>query len=302
MNLREVDLNLLVALDILLEERQVGVAAARLGISQPSASAALDRCRRLFGDPLLVRAGRGMQLTARGKDMQGPVRELLADLRAILGEQQQTLATTKRLVRLVAADMPAQKLLQELWKKLQITAPGMDLCLLTWRDSDDVLAALVRDRADLAISVLPQTGGGFRRVELFTETYAAVMRKDHPAAQDLTLESWLAYPHIIVSATGALRTPLDDQLALMGLRRRVGMVVPSFLMVPELLSSSTLIAMLPKRFIAHKHDLAYCVPPLDVKGFQLHLAWAIRAEKDAAVQHVAQLIREIMSDYGNEQP
>ncbi|WP_033311081.1 LysR family transcriptional regulator [Euryhalocaulis caribicus] len=295
-DLRDVDLNLLVVLDRLLEERKVVTAAERLGISQPSASAALERCRVLFGDQLLVRAGRGMTPTARGLALQAPIRRLLHEFKGLIEDTPPQARDSKRTVRLVSSDVPALMLLTLIWNRLRDTAPGIDLCLMTWLESEDVVDALARDRADLAITVLPQAGHGFRRVELFTETYSVVMRRDHPAADGFDLDRWLAHPHILVSATGARRSPLDDKLALLGRTRRVGMTVPSFLMVPQILASTDLIAMLPRRCMFEEADLVYLPPPIAVEGFPLHLAWATRAEADPAVMHVAERIREFAVD------
>lgn len=292
MDLRDVDLNLLVVLDVLLEERKLVSAARRLGIAQPSASAALERCRKLFGDPLLVRSGRGMELTARGQALREPVRALLTQARAVLGAPVDELATIERTVRIVATDIPALSLLQILWERTRSSAPGISLALLHWRESEDVIDALARDEADLAISVLPQAGSGFVRTELYVERYCVAMRRGHPAAQDFDLDRWLSYPHIILSARGSRRTPLDDQLALIGRTRRVGVTVPSFLMVPPLLLGSDLIAMLPRGCMSHEPELHYCDPPLAVEGFPLHLAVANRVRGDIAVNHVAELIRE----------
>lgn len=292
MDLRDVDLNLLVVLDVLLEERKLVSAARRLGIAQPSASAALERCRKLFGDPLLVRAGRGMELTVRGQALREPIRALLTQARSVLGAPPDELATLERTVRLVSTDIPALTLLQLLWERTRATAPGISLVLLHWRESEDVIDALARDQADLAISVLPQAGSGFTRNELYVERYCVAMRRGHPAAQDFDLDRWLAFPHIIVSARGGRRTPLDDQLGLIGRARRVGITVPSFLMVPPLLLASDLIAMLPRGCMSHEPELHYCDPPVSVEGFPLHLAIANRASGDIAVNHVAALIRE----------
>jgi len=291
MNLREVDLNLLVILDVVLEERKLVSAAKRLGITQPSLSGALERSRKLFGDLLLVRVGREMQLTARGQSLRAPLREIIDQTRTLLGEAPDDIATVERTVRLVSSDVPALTLLQMLWSHLRVSAPAINLVLLHWRESEHVLDALARDQADLAISLLPQAGSGFRRTELAQQRYCIVMRRDHPASQSFDLESWLAYPHIIVSARGARRTTLDDQLALIGRTRRVGITVPSFLMVPPLLASSDLIAMLPRYCIRHEPTLLYFDPPIRVESFPLHLASATRSDRDVAVQHVASLIR-----------
>lgn len=296
MNLRDVDLNLLVALDVLLEERKVGGAAVRLGVSQPSASAMLERCRKLFGDPLMVRAGRSMELTARGQALRGPVRELIARTEAVLGAPREELATVRRTVRLLCSDVPAVALLQALWSRLRTEAPNVDLVLLGWRESEGVVDALARDQADIGVSVLPQAGSGFVRTEICRESYHVAMRRDHPAAERFDLDRWLAFPHVVVSARGARRTPFDDQLALLGRERRVGISVPSFLMVPPLLEASELIAMLPRGCAPEEPGLIYLDPPIAVESFPLHLAVANRTEGDIAVQHVAELIRAYFAE------
>lgn len=285
-------------LDILLEERKVVSAARRLSMTQPSASAALERCRRLFGDPLLVRSGRGMALTARAEALREPVRAMIGEARMLLGSGPAEVGASTRTVRMIASDVPAVTLVPMLWERLRSSAPGIDLVLLPWRDADDVISAFTRDQADLAISVLPQAGTSFRRTELYIERYCIAMRRGHPAAAAFDIEQWLAYPHVIVSSRGAQRTPLDDLLELQGRARRVGVVVPNFMMVPPLLLAADLIAMLPHYCMRSEPGLDYRDPPLPVEGFPLHLAIAKRAVGDVAVQHVAALIREFFPSGG----
>lgn len=292
MTLRDVDLNLLVALDVLLEERKVVSAARRLGITQPSASAALQRCRRLFDDPLLIRAGRGMALTARAEALRVPVRDLVEQAGRLIGAVPPDLAQAERTVRLISSDVPALELLDGIGTRLRHTAPGVTLVLLPWRESEEVVDALARNQADLAISILPQARSGYHRTELCLESYCVAMRHDHPSAADFGIDGWLAAPHVIVSAVGARRTPLDDQLALIGRERRVALTVPGFLMVPPLIASSDLMAMLPRCCMRADRGLTYRDPPIPVEGFPLHLATATRAEGDVAVSHVATLIRD----------
>jgi DNA-binding transcriptional LysR family regulator len=291
-NLRDVDLNLLVILDVLLDERKVVSAARRLGISQPSASGALDRCRKLFGDPLLIRVGRGMGLTPRAEALRVPVRTVIENTKRVLNIGPEDVSTVTRTVRIITSDMPALQLLLMLERRLRETAPGIDLVMLPWRESNEVVDALARGQVDIGIAILPQVGSSYLRTELIKDNYCVAMRHDHPAASCFDLEQWLAYPHIILSSFGSTRTPLDDQLALIGRERRVGMVVPSFLMIAPLLRGSDLIAMVPCLFRDIEPDLCYREPPLDVEGFPLHIAVAKRADGDVAVQHVAQLIRQ----------
>ncbi|SPU54805.1 Nodulation protein D 2 [Brevundimonas vesicularis] len=289
--MRTIDLNLLVALDTLLEEASVSSAAQRLGMSQPSASAALERCRQLFGDPLLVRSGRRMARTARGDALRDPVRSFVDHARDLIGAAPETARTSQRTVRIVSSDFPATTLLQRCWAAMRDSAPGIDLVLLAWRESDEVVDALARDHADIAITVLPQAGSAFRRTEIYRDSYCLAMRRDHPLASELTMDRWLAYPHLVVSAKGARRTPLDDQLTVMGRERRVGIVVPGFMMVPPLLRHSDLVAMIPCGCSQIADDLHYCDPPIATEEFPLHLATAARSDSDCAIQHVAELIR-----------
>ncbi len=291
MDLRQVDLNLLFILDVLLEERKVGAAASRLGLSQPSASAALERCRKLFGDPLLFRSGRAMKLTARGEALREPIRALIEQTRSVLDAPPPELATVNRTVRIVCSDFPALTLMERVWADLRHSAPGLDLVLLHWRESDEVVDALARDQADLAITVLPQAGADFRRTEIHRDAYCLAMRPGHPAAGKIDLDLWLSFPHVVVSAKGARRTPLDDQLATLGRTRRIGVTLPGFLMVPPMLRASDLIAMIPCGCQQIDRGLFFCPPPIEVEGFPLHLASASRSDNDVAVQHVADLIR-----------
>ena len=122
------------------------------------------------------------------------------------------------------------------------------------------------------------------------------MRWGHPAAESFDLEQWLNYPHILVSGRGETRSPLDAQLSERGLRRRVGLVVPSFQMVPSLLRTSNMFAMLPSRCIPPEAgDLLVKEPPLPAAGFPLHLAWHRRRDSDAGLRHVAEILRQLVT-------
>lgn len=132
------------------------------------------------------------------------------------------------------------------------------------------------------------------REELFVEHYLIAMRAGHPAANAFSLETWLDYPHILVSGRGGTRTPTDDELAKLGLSRRIGVVVPTFQMVPRLLLGSDMIALLPSRILPDVEGLISFQPPVPVEGFPMHLAWHQRRTKDAALRHVANILGELL--------
>ncbi|MBA8900461.1 LysR family transcriptional regulator [Phyllobacterium sp. P30BS-XVII] len=295
MNLRSVDLNLLVVLDALLDEAHVSRAADRLGLSQPATSSALDRCRHLFDDALLERGKGMMRLTPKAESLRVPIKNLLAQITLVLDPPDIDLATIHQTVRILTADLPAVAIIGPLRERLARSAPGIDLVIQPWHGTEDSLDKLAKGAVDLAVAVFPKTDVSFRRVDLLHEHYVVMMRKDHPAAKDFTLDRWLEFPHVIVSGQGHRYSPLDEELAKIGRERRVGIVVPSFLMVPPLVENSDMIAMTPSLCVpADSMGFALFEPPIPVEGFTLHLAWHVRRDEDRAVQHVGGIIRELL--------
>lgn len=297
-DLRSVDLNLLVILDALLDEAHVTRAAARLGLSQPAASSALDRLRHLFKDRLLERRRGGMRPTPVAEALRPALKAALASIRAMLQASPPDLATVRQSVRLVMADALAAAVLVELHRRLAATAPGVTLAVLPWRGAAEAVGQLARGEVELVASVLPPLGPDFCRVALLEERYVVAMRRGHPAAAAFGLHPWLAYPHVVVSGRGDAATPLDAELAARGLSRRVGAVVPSFLMVPPLLLGSDLIATLPGTCVPRRDGTSPLVvfpPPVAVDGFRLDLAWHSRRDRDAVVRHVAAEMAEALS-------
>lgn len=297
MDLRAVDLNLLVILDALLDEAHVSRAAERIGLSQPAASSALDRCRHLFGDRLLERGRGRMRLTPKAQALQQPIRDLLAGMTALLDPPEPDLATLRQTVRVVTAELPPTLLAGGLYNELARTAPGLTLALMPWRGAPDALDGLARGTADLAVSVFPNVEKDFTRKELLRERYVVAMRRGHPAIEGFDLERWLAYPHVLVSGRGETHGALDEALSAHGHKRHIGLVVPSFLSVPPLLLGSDLIALLPSRTLPRgmREQLVALEPPIPVAGFPLHIAWHRRSDGDAAIRHVARLIETLLA-------
>ena len=297
MNLRTIDLNLLVVLNALLEESHVSRAGAKLGLSQPAMSAALERCRHLLGDPLFHR-GRGvMRPTAKALALREPLKKLLAEVAALIDPPPTDLRTLRQTVRLIMADLPAALTVPPLLARLADSAPGVDIVVLPWRGAADALDNLDRGAADIAVSTFPAVTAAFRRLELFYETYVVAMRRNHPAATGFDLDRWLAFPHIVVSGRGQTRSDIDDALARLGRTRRVAATLPSFLTAASLLETTDMIALLPSRCIGaeqrEKHVLF--APPIETPGFPLHLARHKRSVSDPAVIHVADVVAATFS-------
>jgi DNA-binding transcriptional LysR family regulator len=283
MNLRALDLNLLVVLDALLSERHVTRAGKRLGLSQPATSNALERLRRMFDDPLLQRTPTGLELTPRARALREPLAGLLRGVSSLVSPSTVELASIEQTVRLSVADYGVSAFVGPLLASIARRAPGIELVCLPWSGADDAHAAIEAGSLDLALSVLAPSSLRFR--PLLHETYVVAMRERHPAGK-LTLARWLAYPHIVVSGRGSPVGPLDAVLAEHGQRRRVGVVVPNFLAVPSLLAQSDLIALVPERLARLSRGIVWSKPPLPVPGFDVALVWHPRSDADPALAFV----------------
>ncbi|MFV8820021.1 LysR family transcriptional regulator [Haliea sp. E17] len=289
MNIREVDLNLLVILDALLQEAHVSRAARRVGLSQPAASSALDRCRRLFDDPLLLRSGGGMELTPRALHLREELKPLLAGIRAVLEVDSHPLSELRQTLRISMSDSLLPLVASPLIRHLAEIAPAVNLVFTTWFGPGRALDSLAGGEVDLAISQFPGAGASIHTQVISHEDYAVVMRRDHPAANGFDLDKWLQWPHVLVSGRGENFSAIDQVLAAVGRTRRVSVVVPNFVVVPSLLLDSDLLATLPSNSIAehYRSRLLEFRPPVDLSRYALHLAWHTRSQSDPLVQHVA---------------
>ncbi len=294
MNLRGVDLNLLVVLDVLLAEQHVTRAGKRLGLSQPATSNALERLRGLFDDPLLERVPRGLRPTPRAEALRGPLAALLGGVSALVSSASADLRTLKQTVRLSVVDYGVALFVAPLIASLAEHAPGIDLVCVPWSGAEEAHGALEAGALDLAISVPAPSSLRFRPI--LTEAYVVAMRAQHPASlglgrtkpkkERLTVARWLEHPHVVVSGRGSATGALDAVLAERGLQRRVGLVVPSFLAIPELLAQSNLLALVPETLLRLTSDLVHAAPPLPVPGFEVALVWHPRRDADPAVGFV----------------
>lgn len=294
MNLRSVDLNLHVILDALLDEAHVSRAARRLNLSQPAVSNALQRCRHLFADDLLSRGRDTMHRTPRGDALRAPLKTVLADILRLIDPPEVALKDLERTIRITTADLPAAMIAGPLLAALRHTAPRITIVFQPWQGADAAVAALRTGDADLAISVFDREEDGIERETLLQEDYVVAMRRDHPAARRFDLESWLAWPHVLVSGRGEMRSPVDARLARLGRARRVALVVPAFQIVPDLLAQTDLLALLPRHGLGWhgRGDLACFAPPVPVDGFPLHLAQHRRQAGDRALAHVVAATRQ----------
>lgn len=294
MNLAEINLNLLSAFEALFEERNVTRAARRLGIGQPAMSDALRRLRALFGDELFRRASGAMQPTPRARDIAAEMGPLLAALRTTLGAQIAFFpASADKVFTIASTDFTTLVLLPALSRHLQREAPNVDLRIVGY-DKDAAGDMLDRGEVDMAIGVFPDPPDNTVRSTLFEERFVGLVRADHPALIDGTMDlaRFADLPHALASVRRDARGAVDDALAARGLRRRVALVVPYMLLLPKVLAGSNLVCVLPERVarsVAGPELHAFPLP-LPMESWSVDMLWNPSARTDKATAWMRQLI------------
>ena len=284
MDISRPDLNLLVALEALLAERNVTRAAARLHLSQPALSAQLRRLREIFGDPLLVPARRGVIPTQRALELHAPLREALKALRRVVAERLHFDPSTVEFSIAIAASDYAQCALLERIVEIQREAPKLRL---SWRQLyvPELVGQMERGDVDLAVMTPNTAPKQLLTRTLFDERYVVIARHAHPVVQgSIDIDQLCALTHVVVSPRGGgFGGPADAALNAIGRERRVSLSAASFLIVPELITRSDQIALVPERLVRGKsHDLQILEPPIEVTGFSMGLVWHERTDVEPA--------------------
>lgn len=270
MNLRNVDLNLLVALEALLTESHVTRAGAKIGLSQSAMSSALRRLRGLLNDDLLVRTAAGMQPTPRALELVEPVRKLLRQAQRVLESDRSFEPAASGLrFRVRMSDVLEYLLLPRLLAILRQEAPGLALDVVHLSPAATI-AALEADDIDMAVSMNLEHTSAILATPLFCDRMVCVLDKRHPAATGaMTLERFLDAPHLKVSISPADGRYVDAALSSMRQERRVVLNVPHWLVAPHLLRGSPMIAVmsehLARSFAGEDlavRDLPFASPPI----------------------------------------
>jgi len=286
MDLRSVDLNLLVVFDALAEQRSVTRAADAMGLSQPATSAALARLRALLDDPLFVKAGTEMRPTPRAAQLVAPVRQVLETVKGeILRAQAFDPATTTRTFSVLTPDIGEINFLPRVLAHLGKEAPGADLKALSM-PRDAAAEALESGVADLAVGYFPDLQkAGFFQQRLFRNEHVCVVRRDHPSiGRTITLKQFLAASHAVVRPDGREHV-FEQFLQAKGLQRRVRLEVAHFMSLLPIISTSELIATVPRdlaEVCVRYGNIRMLDAPMKSPVIEVHQFWHRRFHKDAA--------------------
>jgi DNA-binding transcriptional LysR family regulator len=288
MPLRGIDANLITALHALLSEQSVTRAAKRVGLGQSSMSHALARLRAHFDDELLAPVGRKLVLTERARSLREPVAAAVAQLERVFAPAERFVASTsQRTFRIASSDNLALYVLPKLMASLKRAAPGVDVrvCALP----EDWQGALLRGEFDLKLGRKANVPTLLEQQELSNESFACVVRQGHPVSGKPRLRDYAALQHLLVTPTGGVGVDavgvVDALLEKQGLRRRIALTVPHFLVAPFVVAQSDLVLTAPWRLLEPfitPLKLRRIALPLRVGGYKLSQVWASRTRGDEA--------------------
>lgn len=289
------DLNLLVTLDVLLAEGSVARAARRLRLSPSAMSRALARLRDVTGDPLLVRAGRGLVPTPRALELRQTVGRVVEEAEALLRPAEKLdLKALVRTFTLRNREGFVEAFGVALLERIAREAPGVRLRFVPKPDKE---SASLRDGAvDLETGVIGgATGPEVRAQALFRDRFIGVVRPGHPLLDTaLTAERYAAGAHILVSRRGLDAGPVDTALERIGLKRTIAVTVSSFSEALVLAGRSDLIAEVPERYTTRLAEgMARFDLPVELPGHTVSMLWHPRMDADPAHRWLRACLREV---------
>ncbi len=309
MDLRGINTNLVVALRALLVHRNVTRAAKDVGLTQSSMSHALGQLRVQFDDPLLVPAGRELVLTERGKALVEPVVDAVERLERVFARAEPfDPRMSRRTFQVASSDNMELYVLPRLAAVLK-NAPGIDVRVRAL--PEDWEKALQRGEIDLKLGRKYPVASGLSSQTLSKERFACVVRRGHPAPSKPTLREYAELEHLVIAPRGTSSVPVsssptsapplghvDTVLAKHGLRRRVVLTVPHFLVAPFIVAQSDLVLTVPVRlldWVAKPLRLRRIELPVRLAGYELSQVWAARSRDDDAHRWLRGTIADLLA-------
>ena len=296
MNLRSLDLNLLVVFDAIFKERNITKAGTKIGLSQSSVSNALTRLRGHLNDELFLRGPRTMLPTQRAFELAESIHTTLVALEKSLDPKEFDPKNEARIFTIAAVDYFSLVIAPKLARYLEKKAPGIDIRILP--AALDPKELLDQGEADFAAGVFEDIPDRFDTQILLEDTFACVVRVGHPMAETTpTVEDYVAAQHLMISSNGVARNFIDNDLEKMGLKRRISMTISSFSLAPAILDSSDLILTAPLKVIQSYNSAMYRVLPSPVASptrlRHLDLIWHKRLSVHPAQNWFRKAIKEI---------
>ncbi len=298
MNIKNIDLNLLLVFEVVYTERNLSRAAKTVGITQSAVSNALARLRDAVGESLFVRSGQGVVPTSYAESIAAEVSRALTILRDTLQETSFNYRLSNRRFTLICSDYSASVILPAVLRKVQEEAPSVTLNVIAKHDGSDFAAALAQGEADLAIGGLPFLTGSIRHQRLFDEEIVVLARRGHPALRSRpNLLLLNRYPHVLVN-------PYGNWLPWEHLAKRTGVAidphiairVPTYLAALYLLESDDYLSACPQRLAAllKRHfPMEVLKLPTSLATMPIGQYWHERSQADPGHQWLRQQVHDV---------
>ncbi len=294
MELKDIDLNLLVVFQQLLLDRRVSKAAEHLGVSQPGVSNALARLRKLTDDPLFLRTPSGMEPTPFAEQLAEPTARALQVIHSAFNQRTSfDPLTSKRAFTIGMTDIGEIYFLPKLMKELARTAPGVSLSTVR-NAAVNLCDEMEAGHVSLAIGLLPQLKAGYLQRRLFKQHYVCMFRRGHPLdKRTISLSEFSDAEHVVVISGGTGHGKADELLVRKKIARKVVLTVPHYVAVGHILHNSDLVATVPERLavaLLEPFGLVYVPHPAKLPEIGINLFWHSRYHKDPAVSWLRSLI------------
>ncbi|NKJ03721.1 LysR family transcriptional regulator [Rhizobium sp. SG741] len=298
--LRKIDLNLLLAFSVLMQERNVSRAAERLLLGQPGLSAALRRLRETLDDELFVRVGRGLQPTPRALSIAPAIEDALSGIeRAIRPPAAFDPADWQGEFRVGMCDNLESSFFGPLVARLRQLAPNARLISVAF-DKRDAARLLDEGAYDFSISVHDEPASWHIRAPLFEQASLCIYDPRHlKCPAPLTLKQFASAPHVTVSIEGTISTNVDAALVRLGYRRQVVATAPRFSALPMTLRAIPAIATIPEsiaRCMAQLHDLTVSVPPFELPADPVTMLYRRIDQADSRAVWLRRLFVDVVTE------
>ena len=287
-DIRQIDLNLLTILKVLLDVNNVTKASEKLNLSQSATSHALNRLRKMFNDPLLARSSSGMRPTPRALALRESLENILLDIEHLVTEPIFCPELAQCTIRIAASDYATTVILPPVLTQLSQQSPDIDIECYEWHS--DTLEKLRNGDIDLALGVVDiDESNGIRCQNLFTEHFVSIVRAEHPLIQgSITLKSYIAWPHALITTGSPIhsikkssQSHVDRILEELGVERRVMLKLPHFLSAALIIAQTDLILTLPRRIallFANIANVTIFEPPIDLGEYNYMQIWSKRCD------------------------
>jgi DNA-binding transcriptional LysR family regulator len=291
-----IDLKLLAVVTELHKTRSVSQTAENLDLSQSAISMSLAKLRRHFNDPLFVRTSSGMNPTPHAVELIGLLKsaenilQTALDLHVVFDP-----LTSDRRFNLYSTDIAQVTLMPRLMQRLNKIAPNVGIDLR--RLSDDIPEFLESGQADLAVGFILPMGAGFCQQRLFKERFVCALRRDHPRIGDaLSIDQFQDETHLAITTCGTAHGIVEKTLEAKNIRRRVGLVVPSFLGIASIITTLDYLAVLPEQLARHlsgSGNIKVLPLPFSMPAYYIVQHWHERYTQDPASRWLRSVIANL---------